>query len=133
MLLAVFSLIRDPKLYLYVLVGALCAFIDITLFLTLRSYLELHYLLLATLSFFVATLFNYILCSRFVFPMATDRSHQTKLILTYLVSTMGLIIHHTCLFIGYEWLLLPLVISKLGGMGVAFLWNFLSRKYLVFS
>lgn len=133
MLTAVFSLIRDPKLYLYVLVGGLCALIDITLFLTLRAYLELHYLLLATPSFFVATLFNYLLCTRFVFPASTHRSTQTKLALTYMVSAVGLAIHHTCLFIGYEWLLLPLVISKLGGMGVAFLWNFLSRKYLVFS
>lgn len=133
MLSRLFSFIRDPKLYLYVLVGGLCALVDITLFLTLRAYFELHYLLIATPSFFVATLFNYLLCTYLVFPMSARRSSQTKLLLTYLVSAVGLAIHHTCLFIGYEWLLLPLIISKLGGMGVAFFWNFLSRKYLVFS
>ncbi len=53
--------------------------------------------------------------------------------LTYLVSGIGLSIHHSFLFMTFEWLALPMVISKIIAMGFAFGWNFLSRKYLVFK
>lgn len=134
MLLVLHTLLRDPKLYLYTLVGGLCALIDISLLLTLRAYYpDTHYLLLATVGFTVATLFNYLLCAHLVFRHSSQRSSQSKLTLTYLVSAIGLAIQLSLLYIGCEWLLLPLLISKLGAVGIAFIWNFLSRKYLVFN
>ena len=128
------NLIRDPKLYQYAAVGGVAAIADLALFFLLRSYIELHYLLIATMSFLVATLLNYALCTRFVFNHVQQRyAPKARLALTYLVSGIGLCIHHSCLFLAFEWLMQPILISKIFAMGVAFGWNFLSRKYLVFT
>lgn len=129
----ILQLIRDPKLYRYILAGGSCAVLDISLFLLLRQHFEYHYLILATFSFVIATLANFILCNQFVFKHTQTHSSQTRFMLTYLVSGVGLSIHHFILFFSFEWLALPLVISKIAAMGVAFGWNFLSRKYLVFK
>jgi putative flippase GtrA len=129
----ILQLIRDPKLYRYILAGGSCAVLDISLFLLLRQHFEYHYLILATFSFVVATLANFILCNHFVFKHAQTHSQETRFMLTYLVSGVGLSIHHFILFLSFEWLALPIVLSKIAAMGVAFGWNFLSRKYFVFK
>ncbi|MGD9591130.1 MAG: GtrA family protein [Candidatus Berkiella sp.] len=127
------QLLGDPKLYQYIVVGGIAAIVDISLFLTLRQYIALHYLILATMSFFVATFVNYLLCNHFVFKQKQARSSQARFALTYFVSGVGLIIHHSCLFFAFELLALPIVLSKLFAMGIAFGWNFLSRKHFVFK
>lgn len=127
------QLLSDPKLYQYIVVGGLAAIVDISLFLLLRQYISLHYLILATMSFFVATFVNYMLCAQFVFKHKQARSSEARFALTYLVSGVGLMIHHGCLFFAFEFLALPIVVSKLFAMGVAFGWNFLSRKHFVFK
>lgn len=129
----ILQFIRDPKLYQYLIVGGLCALIDLAFFILFRQTFELHYLIIATLSFMIATLANYFLCNRFVFKHQQRHASHTRLALTYLVSSVGLGIHHSCLFIAYEWLTLPMVLSKIMAMGIAFSWNFLSRKKLVFT
>jgi putative flippase GtrA len=129
----ILQLIRDPKLYRYILAGGSCAVLDISLFMLLRQHFAYHYLILATASFVVATLANFLLCNHFVFKQPQSRSPQARFMLTYLVSGVGLGIHHTCLFLAFEWLLLPIVVSKIFAMGIAFGWNFLSRKFLVFK
>ncbi|MBS0286849.1 MAG: GtrA family protein [Proteobacteria bacterium] len=129
----IFQLLTDPKLYQYILVGGISALVDISLFLILRETIALHYLILATGSFVVATLVNFLLCNHFVFKQQQARSQEARFALTYLVSGVGLCIHHTCLFIAFELLALPMVLSKLFAMGVAFGWNFLSRKHFVFK
>ena len=116
----ILRLLRDPKLYQYIVVGGISAIIDISLFLILRKFLEYHYLILATLSFIVATLVNYILCNHFVFKHQHCRSSQARVALTYMVSSVGMIIHHSCLFIAFELLAIPIVISKIFAMGMAF-------------
>lgn len=126
------NLIQDPKLYQYIIVGGLCAALDISLFLLLRQYIAMHYLGVATLSFMVATFVNYILCTRFVFKQPQRRSVSSRFLLTYFVSGIGLTIHHICLFLAFEWFALPLILAKLFAMGIAFGWNFLSRKHIVF-
>jgi len=127
------QLIRDPKLYRYILAGGSCAVLDISLFLLLRQHLKYHYLILATFSFVIATFANYTLCNQFVFKHQQQRSIQARFMLTYLVSGVGLLIHHTFLFLIFERLALSIVISKIVAMGAAFGWNFLSRKHLVFK
>jgi putative flippase GtrA len=129
----VIQLIQDPKLYQYIVVGGISAIADISLFLLLRNHLEYHYLILATMSFFFATLLNYLLFNHFLFKQKQLRSTKARLALTYMVSGVGLIIHHSCLFLAFEWLMMPIIISKIFAMGIAFSWNFLSRKHLVFK
>lgn len=126
-------LIQDPTLYQYILVGGIAALVDLSLFFSLKHYFAIHYLVIATVTFFVATLINFLLCNYFVFKFAQRRSQKTRIILTYAVSFIGLLIHHSCLFVAFELMLFPLLVSKIFAMGTAFAWNFLSRRHLVFT
>lgn len=128
----VIKLLQDPKLYQYLVVGGISAIVDISFFLLLRQHLQIHYLIIATMSFVVATLVNYLLCNHFVFNHHQKRSTKTRFFLTYMVSGIGLFIHHSALFFAFEWIGLPLFFSKIFAMGMAFGWNYLSRKHLVF-
>lgn len=128
----VLALLQDPKLYRYLIVGGTCALIDLSAFLLLRNYFAVHYLILATLSFMIATLVNYQLCQRFVFKHQQKLPVKTRFTLTYLVSGVGLAIHHSALLLAIEWLGLHLAAGKIFAMGIAFGWNFLSRKHFVF-
>lgn len=133
MITTLVKLIRDPKLYQYIMVGCGSAVVDFGVFFWLRSQVDLHYLILATISFVFATLTNYILCNTFVFKNHQRFDPKARFALTYLVSAVGLAIHHTCLFLCVEWLLLPMLVSKIVAVGIAFLWNFSSRRYFVFK
>lgn len=128
----VFKSYFNQTLFQYVWVGGLSACVDLSAFALLSQWTSLHYLVSATLSFFLATLLNFYLCQRHVFKEADKYSHKTQLSLTYLVSGLGLSIHHLVLFAGIELFHLSLVWAKLGAMGIAFNWNFLARKHLVF-
>lgn len=123
----------DPKLYQYAFFGGLCALLDLALFFSLTSYLSIHYLYVATFSFVVATFFNYLLSNYFVFKQSQRFQTSTRVALTYMVSFIGLVIHHACLFFAFEAIGLSLLLSKLFGMASAFGWNFLSRKHFVFA
>lgn len=129
----IFQFIKDPLLYRYILAGGFAALVDLSLFFLLKKLLSFHYLIIATLSFWLAVLVNYFLCSRFVFQYHHQYQTTKRIILTYFVGAVGLLIHHCCLFLSLEWFMLPIILSKLFAMGFSFVWNFLSRKYLVFK
>ncbi|MBS0289708.1 MAG: GtrA family protein [Proteobacteria bacterium] len=129
----ILTLICDPKLYQYMMVGAVAAIVDISLFFLFAQFLSYHYLILATMSFFIATLVNYLLCHFVVFTFAQARAAKTQILLTYFVSGIGLSIHHASLFVAIEFLGLTVILGKILAMGIAFGWNFLSRKHLVFK
>lgn len=132
-LFRLFRLIQDPKLYQYIVVGGISALVDIVLFLALKSMLPVHYLIIATFTFIFATLVNYVLCTRYVFRDQYRHSSQKRIFLVYVVSGIGLILHHSMLMFCFEGLALPILFSKIIAMGSAFGWNFLSRKHFVFA
>lgn len=127
------NIIKDPQLYQYIIVGGLSACVDIALFLLLNKFLPYHFIVAATISFVFATLFNYVLCNYFLFRQRHKYSNQRKIMLVYLVSSVGLLIHHSVLFTAVEYFIFPMAFAKLVAMGSAFGWNFLSRKHFVFA
>lgn len=123
----------DKKLYQYVATGAISAAVDFGVFMALNYTLHTHYLVNNSISFVLATLVNYLLCANVVFKGGARYSSQVTVMLTYAVSLVGLLIQSSVVYLGIEFLLLPVAIAKLGAMGSGFFWNFLSRKYWVFS
>lgn len=109
----------------------MAAGVDIAILFYLLKYHQLNLYIAATISFIIATVTNYVLCINLVF-MHANRT-KTNFMQTFLVSGLGLGFHHSLLFLFYNFITLPLVVSKLGAMALVFLWNFLSRKYWVFS
>lgn len=120
----------DKMLYYYTCVGGIAAVADLCLFFILFKTFHYSWWLAATISFVFATLVNYVLCIHFVFKHA--KAKPTNLIQTYFVSGIGLGLHHSLLFLFFQYGQLPILLSKLSAMAIVFLWNFTSRKYWVF-
>ncbi len=82
----------------------------------------------AVLGYLAGGVVQYVLCSVWVFP-ATAHNAATGFLAFTVLSLFGLII---------TWMTMaalagiPLSLAKVIALGLAFLWNFLSRKYLLF-
>jgi putative flippase GtrA len=88
-------------------------------------------LLAATVSYLLGGVLQYVLCAIWVFPAAPQSTAVGFTAFTVL-SLVGL---------GITWITIALVhdaahvnyaLAKVAALGLAFVWNFLSRKYLIF-
>lgn len=120
------------QFFRYFLVGGSAALLDWGMFALLAIYGSLHYLIAATISFLLATLLNYVLSIKFVFQSGVRFSKQRELSLVFLVSGLGLAIHHLGLSLMLEIFALPLMVAKITATGIVFFWNFLLRQKIIF-
>ncbi|MEO8113661.1 MAG: GtrA family protein [Phenylobacterium sp.] len=118
---------------LYIIVGGGAALVEwIVFYLTLRL-AHINYVFSAIAGFAVATYVNYLLSVRFNFVSRENRSSTSELVLVYLVSGVGLAINLAVMAIAVEWLHAWIMVGKIAGTGVAFIWNFLARQFFVFA
>jgi putative flippase GtrA len=85
----------------------------------------------ATLSYLLGAVLQYLLCSLWVFP-ATPRSATGGFAAFLLLSLVGLGITWAALGVLHDLARVSYPLAKVVALGLAFTWNFLSRKYLVF-
>lgn len=116
----------------YFLVGGIAALTDLSLFFLGAQIFGLPYLTVGACSFLVATYVNYILSIRFVFQSGIRFNKQHEILLVFLVSGIGLLIHQMALYTGIEGFTLPLMLAKISATGIVFLWNFGARRYFIF-
>ena len=113
----------------YLVVGGLAAVVDIGLFHLLTQRLD-GLLLAAAMSFAVAAVVNYSLSSLWVYRRAWRSWRRASMFLLF--ASVGL-----CINAGVTWWLggtLPIAptLAKVGGVGVAFVANFLMNTFIVF-
>lgn len=114
----------------YLVVGGLAAVVDIGLFHLLAPRFD-GVLLPAVLSFLVAAVVNYTLSALWVYRRAWRSLKRAAMFLLF--ASVGL-----CINAGATWLfasLLPIAptLAKVGGVGVAFVINFLMNTFIVFK
>lgn len=119
------------KFAAYFVVGGLTAIMEISLFTIFLYGAGLHYLVAGTLSFVLATAFNYWLTIRFVFQ-TSSRSRHHEIVLVYIVSAVGIVINLGVLALGIELFHTHPLIGKVAGTAAAFAWNFGARYFWVF-
>ena len=85
----------------------------------------------AILGYLAGGVLQYLLCSLWVFSTALKSDAVGFLAFTVL-SLVGLGITWIVVLLGYDYAGLPIEFAKGGAVGLAFTWNFLSRKYLLF-
>ena len=131
------SALNKPVLRLqvvrYFIVGGICALIDLGVFVGLLAATQWHYLIASTVGFLLATLVNYELSIRFVFEQGARYSKHAEILAVYAVSALSLLVHQCVLFGAVAGFGQHPVVGKCVAMGVAFFWNYLLRKHLVFS
>ena len=95
--------------------------------------LGLPYLRVATATFIVATLVNYLLSVRFVFVSGRRFRRRWEVALVYGISLIGLAVNQAILSAGVELARLDLLQAKLAATGIVFMWNYLARRLFVFG
>lgn len=113
-------------------VSALAAVLDIGLLITLVETVGWHPLLAATVSYLAGGVLQYILCSLWVFGHSPENAPLGFVFFTVL-SLVGLIITWCTLAVLYDFANVNYAAAKILALGLAFLWNFTSRKYFLFQ
>ena len=120
------------KIVKYFGVGGIAAIVDITIFFIFAKLVGIHYLLVGTVGFLIATYVNYILSIKHVFESGNRYDRKREIQLVYFVSGVGLFLHQIILYISIDIFYFELMLSKILATGLVFFWNYFSRKYFIF-
>lgn len=85
----------------------------------------------AIIGYLVGGVLQYVLCSLWVFSTSL-KSDAMGFVAFTILSLVGLGITWIVMLVAHDWMGLPVEVAKGGAVGLAFAWNFLSRKYLLF-
>jgi putative flippase GtrA len=113
-------------------VSVLAMLLDFGLLIALVEGLNTPKLVAATISYLAGGIIQYTLCSVWVFPNAPQNVAVGFTAFT-LLSLVGLGITWVTMFALHEQMHLSYILAKIVALGLAFNWNFFSRKYLLFK
>jgi putative flippase GtrA len=111
--------------------SGLAAALDVGLLVLLVESAGWHPLAAATLSYLLGGVLQYVLCAAWVFPTA-PQSAAVGFTAFSLLSLVGLGITWATIALLHDGAHLNYTLAKAVALGLAFAWNFLSRKYLIF-
>lgn len=87
----------------------------------------------AIVGYLAGGVLQYVLCSVWVFSSANAPSNSAVGFVAFTVLSLGgLVITAGVVALVHDWADLPVALAKFLALGLAFAWNFLSRKYLLF-
>ncbi|WP_052061109.1 GtrA family protein [Helicobacter japonicus] len=115
----------------YLLVGGSAALINWLVFFLCFYHFGIYYLFAGVISFIIATLWNFLFAKKFIFR-SYNQSIFKESVLIYLVSFGGLLIDIAMLYVCVQWLGLYEIISKILATGVAFVFNFGMRQFVIY-
>jgi len=121
-----------PKFIQYFFAGLFCAFVNWGVFYFLNYKLEMFYLFAAVLSFLAGATVNFLLC-KIIFKSKEGRKKRTEFIMVIFVGAIGLGIDLATTALCIEIFGFPNIISKIAGTGVAFMFNYASKQFYIFS
>lgn len=85
----------------------------------------------AVIGYLAGGVVQYVLCSLWVFSTSL-KSDALGFMAFTLLSLVGLAITWIVMLVIHDWFAFPVEVAKFAAVGLAFTWNFLSRKYLLF-
>jgi putative flippase GtrA len=119
------------QVFLYLIVGGICFFIDIGGFILLRQ-LVFTVLTASVISFVAATFANYLLCCVFVFRSGRFSRYEEMLRL-FLIAVVGLGLNSAVVWLLAERLAFHPTLAKILAVFPVFAWNYLGRRSIVFD
>lgn len=121
------------QFFRYTLVGGLAFVVDLGLLFLLTEYAHLYYLVSATLSFLMGLLVNYILSTQWIFRSSKIKNKKIEFILFGLIGVIGLGLNIVLLYFFTDLIGLYYILSKLITAILVYAWNFLGRRYFLFT
>ena len=111
-----------------------CAFaVDFTCLFVLTSYCHVHYLISAGIAFIVGVATNYVLSITWVFSTRKMKSWWSEFIIFAAIGLGGFVLNEAFIWFFTEIVLLYYLISKVLSTIIVYSYNFLARKFLLFS
>lgn len=109
-------------------VGVVAFLIDYGLLFVFTDMLYMHYLLSSMLSFSVATTFNYVYSTKYVFECKEEQNKAGQFTVFLLLSACGLLLNSMLMKTLVENMEIHYMYAKLFSAVVVSIWNFASRK-----
>ena len=125
--------IKDNQLFRFLLVGSFTFSIDFFLLLGFTKYLFIHYLISASVSFLFASTLNYFLSKLYVFRSKNKYSKKIEYFIFISFTVIGALINNIIIFAGQNYIYLDLWLSKLVSLIVVTIFNFITKKIIVFG
>ncbi|MCL2206891.1 MAG: GtrA family protein [Fibromonadales bacterium] len=128
------GIIKDllPKFIQYFFVGLFCAIVNWCVFYIFNYKLNIPYLPAAVASFLISATVNFFLC-KIVFKSKEGRKKITEYVMVVLVGAIGLSIDLGVMALCIEFFGFPNMFAKITGTGVAFIFNYTSKQFYIFS
>lgn len=128
----ILNLIYKNKLFVkYCIVGGTAAVVDFSILFVLTDFLNVYYLISATISFIVSALTNYALNRGWTFCSNGKKRRQLPIFFT--IATIGLVLNNSIMYFSVEVLALWYIWAKVIATGIVLMWNFLGNKYFTFN
>jgi putative flippase GtrA len=121
------------QLFRYTVVGGLAFVIDFGALFSLTEFCHVHYLVSAALAFTLGLATNYGLSVLWVFNKRAVRNALVEFVIFALLGVMGLGINELTMYSLTELAGFHYLASKLFATGLTYVWNFVSRKLILFS
>ena len=111
--------------------SALAALLDFAVLIYLVEVFSWHAAAAAVVGYLAGGVVQYVLCSMWVFG-AGPANHASGFVAFTVLSLVGLGITWLAMVTLHDWSRVPYPLAKIAALGLAFAWNFLSRKQLLF-
>ena len=121
-----------PQVVRYLITGVATFGIEYSLLLALVEKAHLNYQYANAIAFVLANLFNYVLSRYWVFTRGKHQTH-VEMIAYFLGAGVGLLINVVVMGALVEYLSLDYRVAKIFAIGAIVVWNFWSRKKLIFK
>lgn len=116
----------------FVITGGASFIVDFSIMLFLTEKLGFHYLFAASMGFSISVIFNYFLCSKWVFKSQNKRSIQGTTLFVG-SSIIGLIINQILMWFLVEFVHIFYMVAKIITTMIVLIWNFIIKRKVLTS
>lgn len=116
-----------------IFVGGIATIIDFGFLYFFTEFLNIYYLTSAALSFILGLITNYILSIVWVFNRRKFAKKWLEFVIFAIIGVVGLILNELIIWYFTEYVHFHYLLSKVVSTIIVFLWNFLSRKFILFK
>jgi putative flippase GtrA len=116
-----------------IVVGVLASIVDFSALYSFTEYGHVHYLQSAAIGFVFGVITNYIFSRYWVFHSRMVSNTTMEFLLFAGMGIVGLLLNELIMWFAHEHAHLHYLMAKVVATGIVFVWNFGSRKMLLFG
>ncbi|MDR2556708.1 MAG: GtrA family protein [Bacteroidales bacterium] len=116
-----------------IFVGGVCVISDMLILYMLVELAGMHYLVANSIAFIAGTVLNYTLSILWIFTSRGDYSRKKEFILFCIIGAIGLALNSLFMWIFTDGFGIFYMMSKIITVILVYIWNFFSRKYILFK